>query len=75
MSALSAFVERLVFAFTCVMGWLVFPLLFLAGAIALLVYAILAECVSTLAGAARPLYRDRLAARRVADRLRGPLHR
>ncbi len=73
MNALSTFVERLFFAVTCVLGWVVFPLFLVAGGTALLIYASIAELLSTMVGAAAPIYRDRLAARRTADRLRGPL--
>jgi hypothetical protein len=77
MNALSTFVERLFFAVACVLGWVVFPMFLVAGGTALLVYASMAELLSTIMGAAAPIYRDRLAdrraARRTADRLCGPL--
>ena len=81
MNALSTFVERLFFAATCVLGWVVFPMFLVAGGTALFVYASVAELVATMVGALAPIYRDRLAerfadrlvARRTADRLCGPL--
>jgi hypothetical protein len=76
MNTVSTFVERLFFAVTCVLGWVVFPMFLLAGGMVLLVYASVAELLSTMVGAAAPIYRDRLAdrlaARRTADRLCGP---
>jgi hypothetical protein len=73
MNALSTFVERLFFAVTCVLGWVVFPMFLVAGGTALLAYATIRELLSTMAGAAVPIYRNRLDARRTADRLCGPL--
>ena len=80
MNTVSTFVERLFFAVTCVLGWVVFPMFLLAGGMVLLVYASVAELLSMMVSAAAPIYRDRLtgrfadrlAARRTADRLRGP---
>jgi hypothetical protein len=76
MNTVSTFVERLFFAVTCVLGWVVFPMFLLAGGMVLLVYAFVAELLSTMVSAAAPIYRDRfadrLAARRTADRLCGP---
>jgi hypothetical protein len=73
MNALSAFVERLFFAVTCVLGWVVFPMFIVVGGTALLIYASIAEVFSTMMGAAAPLYRNRLDARRAANRICGPL--
>ncbi|MGD0504877.1 MAG: hypothetical protein ABSD02_19235 [Steroidobacteraceae bacterium] len=73
MNALSAFAERLFFAVTCVLGWVVFPMFILAAGTVLLAYALIAEILWSIAGAAAPIYRDKLAARRMADRLCGPL--
>jgi hypothetical protein len=50
MHAISIFVDRLVFAGTCVVGWVIFPLLIAAGFIALLGYALIAELVVTATG-------------------------
>ena len=76
MNALSTFVERLIFAVTCVLGWVVFPMFLLAGSVVLLVYACAAELLSMMVSTAAPIYRNRLAdrldARRTADRLSGP---
>jgi hypothetical protein len=78
MNAITTFVERLFFAAACVLGWVVFPMFLLAGGMVLLVYASVAELLSTMVSAAAPIYRDgladRLAARRTADRLCGPHH-
>ncbi len=85
MDALSTFLRRLLFILACVLGWVVFPMLLLGGGLALLVYASIAEVISSLVDAAKPLFRnrigngltrgfaDRLDARKTADRLCGPL--
>jgi len=49
MNALSTFVDRLFFAGTCVLGWIIFPMLITAGLIALAGYALLAELLATTA--------------------------
>jgi hypothetical protein len=56
MHAISTFADRLVFAGTCVVGWVIFPLLIATGVIALLLYALIAELMvtATSAPAARP---------------------
>jgi hypothetical protein len=69
MNACSTFAERLFFAITCVLGWVVFPMFILASFTLLLVYALIAEIVASISGAVAPIYRNDLAARRMADRL------
>jgi hypothetical protein len=74
MNAVSTFVDRLLFAATCVLGWIIFPLFIAVGAVALLIYALFAELVSTSAEAANPVLRKTLAERRKGDPVSGPLH-
>jgi hypothetical protein len=47
MNAVTTFLDRLVFAATCVVGWAIFPMLIAVGIAALLSYALLAECFSS----------------------------
>jgi hypothetical protein len=46
MNAITTFLDRLVFAATCVVGWAIFPMLIAVGIAALLSYALLAEVFS-----------------------------
>lgn len=79
MHAISSSVDRLAFAATCVIGWLIFPLIIAAGFFGLLVYAVVAESISiffptpTRDAAGRDTApRNTLSARR--PRLRGHLY-
>ncbi|HEY3849335.1 MAG TPA: hypothetical protein VGL87_00075 [Steroidobacteraceae bacterium] len=69
---MTTFLDRLFFAATCVLGWVIFPLFITLGCIALLTYAFLAECFST-ADSAASVDGQKPAARRIADRLCGTL--
>jgi hypothetical protein len=73
MNAMTTFLDRLFFAATCALGWVIFPLFITLGCIALLSYALIAECLSSMAGSADSVDRQEPAARRIADRLRGTL--
>ena len=73
MNAITTFVDRLFFAATCVLGWVIFPLFIALGGIALLGYALIAECFSSVADSAASPERQEPVARRIADRLGGTL--
>jgi hypothetical protein len=72
MNAISTFFDRLFFAVTCVLGWVIFPMFILVGAAALLCYALIAELFSSMAAA--PIDRDEPTAQSPASRLYRPLH-
>ena len=75
MNAVTTFLDRILTAVTCILGWAVFPLFIALGAIALFVYAFIAELFSPADRAS-----DALDARGLANhatggaRLRGTLH-
>jgi hypothetical protein len=73
MNSIFTFAERLLFAITCVLGWVIFPMFILGAGITLFAYALLAEIVAQIAGAAAPVPSDKLSASTVADRLSGSL--
>lgn len=71
MNAITTFLDRLFFMAICVLGWMIFPVFITLGCIALLSYALIAECLSPTAGAgsAASVDRQEPAARKIADRL------
>jgi len=74
MNAITTFLDRLFFMAICALGWVIFPLFITLGCIALLSYALIAECLSPTAGsAAASVDRQEPAARKIADRLCGTL--
>jgi hypothetical protein len=73
MNAITTFLDRLFFAATCVLGWVIFPLFIVLGCLALLSYALIAECFSPMTDSAATADRKGPVARRTADRLCGTL--
>lgn len=73
MNAVTTFLDRLFFMAICALGWAIFPLFITLGFIALLSYALLAECLSPAADSAAYADRQEPAARKIADRLCGTL--
>jgi hypothetical protein len=69
MNAITTFLDRLFFMAICVLGWVIFPVFITLGCIALLSYALMAECLSPTAGSAASVDRQEPAARKIADRL------
>jgi hypothetical protein len=70
MNAISTFLDSLLFAAACAVGWLVFPVLLIGGAAALFGYAVIAEVAVTMLQATNCLH-DETAARKTAERLCG----
>jgi hypothetical protein len=79
MNAMSTFLESLLFAVACVLGWAVFPIFIIAGGLALFLYALIAEITLSLAHAlsgatalsGAEATEDQAAARKAAHRLCG----
>lgn len=73
MNAIYTFFNRLFFAVTCLLGWVVFPILILSGAAALLCYALIAELFSSVAERVET-DRDQAVERSSDGRLCRPVH-
>jgi hypothetical protein len=69
MNALSTFFDRVFFAVLCVVAWVIYPVFIVGGAVALLIYALIAELSSPMAAAPPPLDGHHLPARRPASGL------
>jgi hypothetical protein len=72
-NAITTFLNRLFFAATCILGWVIFPLFITLGFLALLSYALIAEWFSSTADSAASADREEPVARRIEDALRGTL--
>lgn len=63
MNAMTSLLDRIFTAATCILGWAVFPLFIALGAIALFIYAFVAEVLSPASGGSDALERPPLASR------------
>jgi len=61
MKAMTTLLDRIFTAVTCILGWAVFPLFIAFGAIALFIYAFIAEVLSPASGGSDALDAERLA--------------